>query len=243
MDTSFDEGKAEGKEEVALQMRLKGVSSLSLPENLCLFMRNMLMLFLAALFVVSCTASRKAGGSAGLDQLKTYMTGTFNSAAQAARDTTYFDITLHMYPIWTDREGCWLYVEQAVTARQEKPYRQRIYKLEQTGAQRFVSKVYTIKNEKDYVNAWKTPGAFDRLTLEGIELKSGCEVVLQPSGRQFSGATGDKTCPSELRGASYATSRVTVFPDKILSWDQGFDAAGKQVWGATAGGYEFLKVK
>lgn len=67
--------------------------------------------------------------------------------------------------------------------------------------------------------------------------------MLKKSGNQFAGATGDKTCPSELRGASYATSKVTVYPDKIVSWDQGFNAQGAQVWGATQGGYEFLKVK
>ena len=31
--------------------------------------------------------------------------------------------------------------------------------------------------------------------------------------------------------------------DRLLSWDRGFDAAGKQVWGAEKGPYEFLRVK
>jgi hypothetical protein len=206
-------------------------------------MRNAIFPLIAALALAACTASRKAGSNADLQLLKDQMTGTFNSAAQAARDSNYFDITLHMYPIWPDRPGAWLYVEQAVTASQNKPYRQRIYQLEKIDRQTFVSKVYTIQNEKDYVNAWKTPEVFSQLPMESIELKSGCEVVLKKSGNLFTGATGDKTCPSELRGASYATSKVTVYPDKIVSWDQGFNAEGVQVWGATQGGYEFLKVK
>jgi hypothetical protein len=115
--------------------------------------------------------------------------------------------------------------------------------LEQLDNQTIVSKVYTIKSEKEYVNAWKAPEKFEALGLDGIELKAGCEVVLKKDGKLFSGATGDKTCPSELRGASYATSKVTVHPDKIVSWDQGFNAEGMQVWGATLGGYEFLKKK
>lgn len=205
-------------------------------------MRNAIFPLLAALALAACTASRKAGSNADLRLLKDQMTGTFNSAAQAARDSNYYDITLHMYPIWPDRPGAWLYVEQAVTASQNKPYRQRIYQLEQIDRETFVSKVYTIQNEKDYVNAWKTPEVFSKLPMESIELKSGCEVVLKKSGKLFAGATGDKTCPSELRGASYATSKVTVYPDKIVSWDQGFNAEGVQVWGATQGGYEFLKI-
>lgn len=192
-----------------------------------------------SLIIASCAVSKKSKENADLLQLKGYMAGSFSSAAQAARDTNYFDITLHMYPIWAKREGYWLYVEQAVTANQGRPYRQRVYKLERRDAQTFVSHVYTIKAEKDYVNAWKTPEKLEVLSLDGIELKAGCEVVLKKEGNLFKGATGDKTCPSELRGASYATSKVTVHPDKIVSWDQGFNTEGKQVWGPRWGAMSF----
>ena len=53
------------------------------------------------------------------------MQGSFDSKAQAAEDSTYYAISLHMYPIWPDR-GQFLYVEQALTAMQNKPYRQRV---------------------------------------------------------------------------------------------------------------------
>ncbi|HMQ46140.1 MAG TPA: chromophore lyase CpcT/CpeT [Saprospiraceae bacterium] len=198
--------------------------------------------FLSLILVISaCAVSKKSTANKDLLQLKSHMTGSFSSAVQAAQDTNYFDITLHMYPIWPNQEGHWLYVEQSVTANQAKPYRQRIYQLEQIDGQTFVSHVYIIKAEKDFVNAWKTPEKFNTLSMEGIERKAGCEVVLKKSGDRFDGATGEKTCPSELRGASYATSKVTVFPGKIVSWDQGFNTEGEQVWGATLGGYEFLK--
>jgi len=29
----------------------------------------------------------------------------------------------------------------------------------------------------------------------------------------------------------------------LRSWDQGFNEKGEQVWGATKGGYEFIKMK
>ncbi len=209
-------------------------------------MRHLPILLFVVLAAMSCKISKKAtdAGQDKLSLLTNYMTGSFNSADQAMRDTNFFDITLHMYPIWKNREGSWLYVEQAVTSNQAKPYRQRIYRLEQIGPLDFVSSVYTIKNEKDFVGAWNTPDRFNVLTLDGIELKQGCEVVLHwyEEGR-FSGSTGHKTCPSDLRGASYTTSKVTVFPDKITSWDQGFNYLGEQVWGATTGGYEFVKQK
>jgi hypothetical protein len=31
--------------------------------------------------------------------------------------------------------------------------------------------------------------------------------------------------------------------DGMESWDQGWDAEGQQVWGATKGGYRFDKIK
>ena len=34
---------------------------------------------------------------------------------------------------------------------------------------------------------------------------------------------------------------VSMESGRIESWDQGFDANGKQVWGAEKGGYVFLK--
>jgi hypothetical protein len=147
-----------------------------------------------------------------------------------------------MTPIWK-KKGHYLYVEQAMFEKQDSPYRVRIYKVSQRN-DAFISEIYTLKNEKEWIGKWKTPEVFDNLTESDIELKPGCEVILkkQANGR-FIGQTGEKTCPSELRGASYASSKVTVTPTQILSWDQGFDKNGKQVWGAMKGGYIFDKIK
>jgi hypothetical protein len=147
-----------------------------------------------------------------------------------------------MTPIWKSK-GHYLYVEQAMFEKQDSPYRVRIYKVSQRNNE-FISEIYTLKNEKEWIGMWKTPEAFDNLVESDIELKPGCEVILkkQPDGT-FIGQTGEKTCPSELRGASYASSKVTVTPTQILSWDQGFDKDGKQVWGAVKGGYIFDKIK
>ena len=45
-----------------------------------------------------------------LDRLSHFMAGSFKSAEQAATDTAYFDISLHMTPIWihrTDGKQVW----------------------------------------------------------------------------------------------------------------------------------------
>ena len=170
------------------------------------------------------------------------MTGSYSSAAQAAEDDAFFDITLHMYPIWKDR-GHWLYVEQAVSAMPAKPYRQRVYKLEQIDRKTFKSIVYTIDNEDDVIGDWQVPASFDKYTTDNLRLREGCAVFLTlQSDGSYSGSTDGNSCKSTLRGAAYATSEVTVMPSEIVSWDRGFDDAGAQVWGAEKGGYIFKKL-
>ena len=178
-----------------------------------------------------------------LETLFSLMQGSFNSERQSLADTTYFNISLHMYPIWEEK-GNWLYVEQALNAMQAKPYRQRIYEVKRNEHGQLASYVYTIPNDSLWIGKWKTPSAFDSLAIDILSLRNGCEVLLtQKSDSLFSGKTGDKTCESALRGASYATSAVTITPKGIESWDQGFNAEGNQVWGATQGSYVFDKLK
>ena len=204
---------------------------------------NYLVLFIL-LLLSSLTYGQNAASKADkkLKELFNLMQGTYSSEVQSKKDTSYFNISLRMVPIWQER-GYYLYVEQAMFENQEKPYRVRIYKLSHSAADEYVSEVYTFKNEKEWIGKWNNPASFDALNIEDIELKSGCEVIMKRSGKnKFIGETGQKTCKSELRGASYATSKVSVLRKKILSWDQGFDSEDKQVWGATKGGYIFDKL-
>jgi len=207
-------------------------------------MKKISITLITIAFLTLCCNSAKTNSSStssGLNELISIMQGNYSSEKQSIKDTSYFNISLRMVPIWKSK-GHYLYVEQAMFKKQEKPYRVRIYKISQREENEFISEIHTLKNEKDWIGKWKTPEAFDALSENNIEKKEGCSVVLKRIGKnKFEGQTGDKTCPSELRGASYATSKVTVFENEIISWDQGFDKEGKQVWGAKKGGYEFVK--
>ncbi|MBC8884307.1 chromophore lyase CpcT/CpeT [Flavobacterium piscinae] len=197
------------------------------------------LFFLFILFGCKSTQEKKA---TDLEYLVAIMQGTYSSEKQSIEDKAYFNISLRMTPIWKSK-GHYLYVEQAMFEKQDSPYRVRIYKVSQRN-DAFISEIYTLKNEKEWIGKWKTPEVFDNLAESDIELKPGCEVILKKQADgTFIGQTGEKTCPSELRGASYASSKVTVTPTQILSWDQGFDKDGKQVWGAVKGGYIFDKIK
>lgn len=178
-----------------------------------------------------------------IDEIFALMQGSYSSAEQAALDTNYYNISLHMYPIWeNDENSKWLYVEQALYSKQEKPYRIRIYELKMKGNSKVESKVYKLNNQEAFIGKWADTAYFDQYDQSILEERIGCAVYLEKqSVGVFVGSTDDKSCGSTLRGASYATSKVKVQNNRIESWDQGFDSEGKQVWGAIEGAYVFIK--
>lgn len=203
----------------------------------------MRFLVLASLAAVASCASIPRTPVSDVDVLVERMSGSFASTAQAASDKDYLDIRLEMAPIWTSRtDGRWLYVEQARADRLDKPYRQRVYRVHE-GAQGLVSDVYTLPgNALDWAGAWKEPKRFDALDPARLEAREGCSIYLERrGGGAFAGSTRDRACPSELQGASYATSEVVITESMLESWDRGFDGDGKQVWGAVKGAYQFVK--
>ena len=172
------------------------------------------------------------------------MAGAFDSKAQAMQDSAnYYEIHLHMKPIWENRkDGFWLYVEQAMVSALEKPYRQRIYHVFLSGDSAIISEVYELQKPLRFAGAWRDENMLSSLTTDSLISRTGCAIILKknPDG-SFSGKTGDRSCSSSLRGASYASSEVILTEKQMISWDRGFDASGKQVWGAEKGGYIFVK--
>ncbi len=180
------------------------------------------------------------------------MTGSFASSRQAEFDSAYFDVRLHMVPIWTDRsDGPWLYVEQAMANAMSQPYRQRVYRLVGHGRGVVESIVFALPGDPlVYAGAYANPARLNALDPSLLLPRMGCSVMLKPDGagdgagdgaRKFIGSTHGKDCLSELRGAVYATSEITLTYDLIETWDRGYDADGQQVWGAKVRPYRFLR--
>jgi hypothetical protein len=206
---------------------------------------GVLLAAMSIVFVGGCASGPTTADN--LAEVKTNLTGHFSSAKQAATDQDYFDISLKMAETWTDRsDGPWLYVEQAMAAKLDKPYRQRVYRLhaEKDGA--VVSEVYEFKSEPlQYAGEADKPTPLAKLTPADLVLKDGCAVTLRrQSDGTWSGGTGASSCPSTLRGAAYANSQISALSlAGLTSWDRGYDKDGKQVWGAEKGGYRFDRVK
>ncbi len=202
---------------------------------------------LLTLSLLACNTQKKAIQSQAteinkLDQVQQVMIGSYDSSSQAERDSNYYNISLHMYPIWQSTGEHYLYVEQALANKQESPYRQRVYKLIQDNG-RIASIVYTLPNPEEFVGKWKNTQYFDQFSPDMLILREGCAVYLDSTDYGWKGSTNEKDCKSSLRGASYATSIVSIYSDRIESWDQGFDSDDNQVWGATLGGYIFEKLE
>lgn len=172
-----------------------------------------------------------------------WMVGHFDSEQQSIADKDFFNIHLNMKRIWLQQKDAWIYVEQAAASHLEKPYRQRVYQVQALSKTEFVSKVYTFDNPLNYAGEYSKLRPLASLTPKDLALKPGCAVYLSwnEASQSFSGATDNSTCKSTLRGASYATSEVTVTKDQILSWDRGWNGQGEQVWGAVKAGYQFMR--
>jgi CpeT protein len=199
---------------------------------------------IAAAIISAFTCPQVVESSDHFSLLKQYMTGSFSSELQSKNDSDYFDIRLRMEPIWASSdEEFFLYVEQAMSTAMDKPYRQRIYRVVKESDDRFVSYIYSMRAPECFVGKSGSDAVFGSITRDSLRALDGCEVRLlfNPKLNQFEGSTGERSCPSSRSGATYTTSKVVIRETGMNSWDQGWNDAGTQVWGATKGGYEFLK--
>lgn len=202
--------------------------------------RHTLLVLLAGGVLQTAAQSEKPS----LDLLKRYMVGSYSSAVQSARDTSYKNIELEMARIWLkDPDGIWLYVEQAVAKAKDRPYRQRVYHLTQRDDSTFISTVCGLDSMHLFTGAYKDVARFAALKPSDAKPLPGCDLVLHWRQGHFIGSTNDKACKNAWGKAVYATSEVNIGPQGMVSWDRGYDASNKQVWGAERGGYEFVKKK
>lgn len=178
-----------------------------------------------------------------LGELYRMMQGSYDSESQAKTDASFSNISMHIYPIWAD-QGHYFYAEQALTSMQTRPYLQRIYQIKRLSDSSFASFIYKIPQDSLWIGSWKNPERFEAISPSSLIKLEGCEVILKRISEQsYLGTTRKNSCESILRGASFSFSEVEICKDKIVSWDRGYDASGKQVWGSNNGAYIFQKLK
>lgn len=199
---------------------------------------------LLLLLAIPAAAAVAAGPDDLLERLASLLAGSISSAEQAAADKNHRNVVLHAVRIWPDRtDGPWLYAQQAPADAVDQPYRQRVHQLARRPDGSFESRVFTLADPVAATGPWRKPAPLADLTLAALTSRDGCTVFLHPKpDGSFVGRTEGKGCASELRGAAYATSEITLTPAEIVSWDRGFNSSDKQVWGAPIGGYRFKRL-
>ena len=189
------------------------------------------------------------------DRLTDYLLGRFDSKDQSVTDPTYFAIQLETCRVEAKPLGPRVvYVEQARMDTLSAPYRQRLYVVEPVDDDNAISRVLEFADPKPWIGACKRD--IEPIIDTAIATpRPGCGVQMHWTGDHFEGATGERRwdgdqfaidpkgtrCQSTLNGATYATTDVSLTRDGLKSWDRGWDASDKQVWGATIGGYVFVR--
>jgi len=199
--------------------------------------------FLCFLIGGCLLAPKIIAGATSLERLVTAMIGSFTTAEQALADQDFRNITLHVSRIWSDRsDGRWLYLEQALTDAPEHPYRQFIYQCTAREDGDIDVHIFNLPDPIAATGAWKNPALIDKLSPTDCTLQQEGALIIQahPDGT-FTGKTAGRGGASELRGASYATTELSIGPQQIKVWDRGYNARGIQVWGSINSGYLFKK--
>ena len=108
------------------------------------------MVLVLLVSLVSPVTAAPDKGSLAL--LASYMQGDFNSSKQAKSTKGYFDISLGMTRIWAKKPGVWLYVEQAVSKKRARPYRQWV--LPSATSQKGPVQRHDLQNHHRQTTAW-----------------------------------------------------------------------------------------
>lgn len=163
-----------------------------------------------------------------------------NPKAPAVRMTTC-QVNVQQPDTASGTQMQFLYQEQASMQRLSKPYRQRFLAISaHPYSQSVESRAYRPENLSAWIGLCDKPIGDRTLHLSNLG-KPICSVFLKRSGSTYVGSTPVDGCPANFRGAARITNRVVLHEDGMETWDRGFDAAGKQVWGAESESYQFRR--
>jgi hypothetical protein len=139
------------------------------------------------------------------------------------------------------QNSIFLYQEQAIVPDLNQPYRQRFLEiLPHPLSQTVRSLAYKPTNPSALINFCDRPTAKRKVLLQEIGNPI-CSVFLKRSGSAYVGVTPTDGCPANVRGAVRITNRIVLQQTGMDTWDRGFDASGKQVWGAQRDSYQFRR--
>ncbi len=211
-------------------------------------MRQFLLIIFLSTFLSSCNSNPIK--DIELHNLVALLIGEFSNKEQAENDSSFTHLNLINIRIWKDKPGYWIYSEVSDAKGDHHIYNQTILNYERLDSSTIKSTSYKIISAKDHsvdlnnIEFSERPSTklFDRLTLDSLEIKTGCQVYFKKkTSTIYSGKTNKGSCNSSIDYIDYIMSTYVVSKDKISIWTKGYNNNGKQVWGKIKGPYKYKR--
>jgi CpeT/CpcT family (DUF1001) len=176
------------------------------------------------------------------EQVVQHLEGILSTAQRAAANPKVANVTMTTCRVQVANPpagSIYLYQEQAIHDKLTHPYRQRILEISSSPASQTIrSRSYKLADQAKWINFCDRA---DRQIQPQDFPTVVCAVFLKPTAEGFSGTTEATGCPANVRGAVMIRNRIRLHPNGMDTWDRGYDAQGKQVWGAGDAPYQFLR--
>jgi CpeT/CpcT family (DUF1001) len=169
-----------------------------------------------------------------------HLVGVMDTSAQATAKPDAPSVRMTTCQVRVEAsDPIFLYQEQALTQRLERPYRQRFLRIAPSEeGQSVESRAYKPINPETWIGLCDRPQE-QRLVRLGDLSDAECSVFLVPVNNIYIGNTQVGGCSTNIRGAVRITNTIFLHAAGMDTWDRGFDAEGKQVWGAESQAYQF----
>jgi CpeT/CpcT family (DUF1001) len=179
-----------------------------------------------------------------VQEVVSHLVGIMDTSAQS--QVNYQRVNVQMttckVTLKDDLNSVYLYQEQALATKLNQPYRQRILKIIPLANNLVESKAYKLKNKTQFIN-FCNQLKDNKILAKNDLTESVCSVFLRPVVTIYIGETPPEGCVANVRGAVKITNKIILHSQGMDTFDQGFDAEGKQVWGAVNDSYQFRWVK
>ncbi len=205
-------------------------------------MTQLLRLFFILPLLFGCNSETAKDPELG--NLVKLLVGEFSNESQVKEDAGFAYLHLVNTVIWEDRPGYWVYSEVYDPRQGNFIYSQRILEYEKLDSASFKSTSYKILNAKGYERGWEDKKIFNKLTMDSLEVRQGCEIYFEKNTSTiYSGKTNKGFCSSSINNVEYITANLVISKNKISIWNRGYNNEGKQIWGKINGPYKYKRVK
>jgi hypothetical protein len=213
--------------------------------------RQFALLLLCLTIVPAHAGARELAEVASVDrqteEVVDRLVGVMDTSAQAASNSKVANVRMTTCRVNVtnalpqDAAAIFLYQEQGLAQNLDKPYRQRFLRI---APSRYSQSVESLSFRPIELATWvgfcNQPDS--ARVVQRRELgQPVCSVFLRKAGTAYVGSTPIDGCPAKVRGAVRITNRVILHETGMDTWDRGFDAEGKQVWGAESDSYQFRR--